>query len=393
MIHLKLFEAFVQKLDEIQYSDHWKERTAYINEPNYNLSRIMPYSQNFRSGFVVEKFVDGRGKEYSVSEAEEILGINPEQIQNYITVAIRNLTRSRRLERWRSDNTSLKYLMLGLGRICFHKDENTKLYPYIKGGDGKGGFYDGGDMVWGLTRNNDEGVTVKYYPSTEEGTLLMSIANEYSTTKTDKISALAYSNSSSIEYPYGKGFKMIVDLTDNDPREIENKLRNQAEGHEWTYGPRVYVQAAPVRDAMPRYATQEVESKYNRKSISKGTIVGIYNNDKGKMVIYEIATDPLNGDAIYEAYKKSKEEGNNDFRYIPVEYRGYVSSVRVTIDPRTGRRYEKYSRVGSVTVPIKLSPEDMTWWGRYKFITSEPKILAKGLVQLAIDADDHNIEE
>ena len=119
MIHLKLFEAFIQKLDEIQYSDHWRERTAYINEPNYQLSRIMPYSQTFRSGFDIEKFVDRRGNELTVTEAAEILEINEDQIKNYITVAIRNLTRSRRLERWRLGNNDIRYLMLGLGRICF----------------------------------------------------------------------------------------------------------------------------------------------------------------------------------------------------------------------------------------------------------------------------------
>ena len=394
MIHLKLFEAFIQKLDEIRYSNHWKERTAYTNEPNYQLSRIMPYSQTFRSGFEIEKFVDRRGNELTVEEAAEILEINENQIKNYITVAIRNLTRSRRLERWRLGNNDIRYLMLGLGRICFYKGEEVRLYPYIKGGDGKGGFYDAGDMIWGFTRDNDEGVTVKYYPNNDEGTLLMSIANEYTTTKSNKISALTYSRLSSIEYPYGREFTMVVDLTDNDPREIETKLRNQAEGHEWTYGPRVYVQAeAPRREITPLYATREVESKYNRKSLSIKSMIGIYNNDKKKMIIYEIATDPLNAKEIYEAYNKSKEEGNNDFKYIPVEYRGYINDVRVLIDPRTGQKSEKYSRKESITVPIKLSPGDMTWWGRYKFIVSEPKVLARGSVQLAIDTNDHKIEE
>lgn len=391
MIHLKLFEAFIQKLDEIQYSDHWRERTAYINEPNYQLSRIMPYSQTFRSGFDIEKFVDRRGNELTVTEAAEILEINEDQIKNYITVAIRNLTRSRRLERWRLGNNDIRYLMLGLGRICFYKGEEVRLYPYIRGGDGKGGFYDSGDMIWGFTRNNDEGVTVKYYPSNDEGTLLMSIANEYTTTKSDKIPALTYSRLSSIEYPYGRGFTMIVDLTDNDPREIENKLRNQAEGHEWNYGPRVYIQ--PRQEEPRERIITPRESKHLRKVLSRGSMFGLYDKENKKMVIYEISSDVLNADEIYNAYKKGKEEGNNDWRLIPVEYKGYIMDVRVHTDIRTGQRIRKYYKKSSIPVSIKISPEDMTWEGRYKFIKAEPKLLDKGIIQLSIDDTDNAYEK
>lgn len=58
--------------------------------------------------------------------------------------------------------------MIDLGRICF-SFYGEKFYPIIAGGKGPNetGFYDGGDKIWLILKENDKAITIKYYEKSE----------------------------------------------------------------------------------------------------------------------------------------------------------------------------------------------------------------------------------
>ena len=395
MRHLLLFESFIDSLDEMIYSDHWKERTAYPREENSHLSRILPYSSNFnRYGFKIDSFIDDNRNSFPLRESLQKLDISEEQANNYITRALRNLTRSSKLEKW--DPTNLPYLMLRLGRIVFYKDEDTKLYPLIKGGDGKGGFYDSGDCVWGLAGYNKnnivEGITVKYYPDTEEGETMMKMTSEYST----KLKSADFYRNSKIEYPYGKNFVITVDLTDDKVPSIEGKMRDQVEGREWKLGGGPKIDLERFKD--PDYLTPE----FRRTQIYKGLILTIHDKETGKDRTYEVDSDPLNSDEIYNSYLADKENGTRSLKSMPIRFRAYSMDSYIKYDRLTNAKYPVYQRKSSISTQVSIKPGDLIYIRKsmkksssleidpnqlyeFRFITSEPKILQRGSAQIALD--------
>lgn len=229
MRYLKTYIDFNDPLNEIAYGFHWKDRTSYPGEVKSFLSRILPFSTDQKYGFEIDHFVDEEGEYFEKSEALSILEIDENTANNYITHCLRNLTRSEKLKNWESKSKAF-YLMLNLGSIRFYKDPYA-LYPSIKGGKEKGGFFDPGDVIWGLAKENNDkgtismrGATIKYYPYGDAGTLAMKLKSRDEA----GVSIGEFIKNSYIDYPYGKDFEITVDLSnDEDMEVIKEKIDSQ----------------------------------------------------------------------------------------------------------------------------------------------------------------------
>ena len=233
MRYLKTYIDFNDPLNEIEYGHHWDHRTSYPGEVQSDLSRILPFSpkndKNHIYGFEIDHFVDEEGEYFEKSEALSILEIDENTANDYITHCLRNLTRSKKLENWESKSKAF-YLMLNLGSIRFYKDPYA-LYPLIKGGRREGGFFDPGDQIWGLAKENNKdgtismrGATIKYYPYGDAGTREMKI---YSRDESG-VSIGEFNQKSYIDYPYGKDFQITVDLSnDADMEVVKEKIDSQ----------------------------------------------------------------------------------------------------------------------------------------------------------------------
>jgi hypothetical protein len=234
MRYLKTYIDFNDPLNEIVYGHHWHHRTSYPGEDQSFLSRILPFSpaddKNNPEGFQIDHFVDEEGEYFEKSEALSILEIDEDTANNYITHCLRNLTRSKKLENWESKSKAF-YLMLNLGSIRFYNDPYS-LYPLIKGGRKKeGGFFDPGDQIWGLAKENNDkgtismrGATIKYYPYGPAGTLAMKLASR----EESDVSIGEFTQKSYIDYPYGNDFEITVDLSnDEDMEVVKEKIDSQ----------------------------------------------------------------------------------------------------------------------------------------------------------------------
>ena len=156
MQHLLIFESYIDRLDEINFSDHWLERTS-LKDP---LSRTVPYDQDYQFGFRVTGFLDNNNNIIGVMDAPKMLGTEAKVLEKYISKALNILTNNKELKAWIPTKKE-PIQILDLGRICFYKD-GIELYPILKAGKGPDypGFYEGGETIWGLVKENIEGITI-----------------------------------------------------------------------------------------------------------------------------------------------------------------------------------------------------------------------------------------
>lgn len=386
MQHLLLFESYISRLDEINFSDHWIERTSLKD----TLSRTVPYDNVYSYGFKISGFLDSRNNNISFIEGIRMLGVDNTVLSNYLSKALNVLTNSKKLADWEPEKNEAVQ-MLDLGRVCFYKD-GIELYPVFKGGKGPKdqGFYDEGDNIWGLTKNVLDGITVKYYPSTEEGRIKMYEDSYRDINKESRVSKLNFMNNSAYGYPYKKNFKLIVDLTDNNELSIHSKLKAQVEGNEWELGPSKDKEVQKIE-------TNYDEREFKRLQISNGLIIGIINQETGKTNIYEVYNNPINASDLLETYLRDKEEKTDLLKQTPVIFKAYsITETKRYSGPNVMVNYTKSS---SITKTVTLNPGDQVYIKKakkgspldpdqiyqFKFVTSEPSILKKGAVQIALD--------
>ncbi len=384
MHHLLLFESYIDRLDEISFSDHWIERTS-LKDP---LSRTVPYTNN-SFGFRITGFLDDNGNNLSFLKGTSILGVDGVTLDNYLSKALYTLTNNKKLQDWKPSNDK-EIQMLDLGRICFYKD-GINLYPVFKAAKGpdKPGFYGEGDNIWGLVRKNTEGVTILYYTSNEEGIEKMYSACYHDIRKKVKISKFDFARNSAYGYPYEKDFKLIVDLTDNKELSILNKLKAQFGNEKWELGP---TKEKEIQKSETNYDDRE----FKRLQLSNGLTIGIINQETGKTSIYEVYGDPINTNDMLANYFRDKEEKTNLLKQTPVVFKAYpMTELKKYSGPNVT---SSYSKASSITKTVTLNPEDQVYIKkakgspldpnqiyRFKFVTSEPKILQKGSAQIALD--------
>jgi hypothetical protein len=226
MRHLLLFEGFIQNINELEFGNHWIERTSYPDEEKSGLSRILPYNSNFLFGYEILHFADENYEEFSVDHAVKDLDIKIEDIQYYITNCFRALTRSKKLKDWES-STNKDYLMIRLGSICFIKDD-INLYPFFRARNGDY-IYGDGECLWGMVKNKKIAKTIKFYPDTDLGRKIMQDASSNDAGKKNDLKAHQFKASSAIDYPYGKDFDISVNLNLGSKEEIVADIFKQVE--------------------------------------------------------------------------------------------------------------------------------------------------------------------
>lgn len=387
MRHLLLFESYIDKIYEIRLDPHWIERTSLKDV----MSRALPYNSNFAYGFKVSKFLDDKNNDVSKTQAISNLNIEEDKLNIYISKAIHYITNSKKLKDW-LPNDSNPIQMLDLGRICFNNG-TYKYYPVIKSGKGPGQmeqFYTEGDNIWGAVKDNDLGITVKYYPSDGSG-----IERMYADFQRDtKFSANVFYKSSSWGYPYGEDFEIVVDLTDDNPVSIESKLKEQSEGREWKMGPEEKEEYVLPE---PNYFALDLK----RIQLSPGLVIAIENQETGKKNLYQVSYI-ANADELYQIYLEDKKNKTQLLKSQPLIFVGVP--VQEFVKFIGGKEINKIVVTGSSSIGkrVTLNPGDFVYikkqvrsnYGaiddpnvryRFKFVTSEPSILKRGSAQIALE--------
>ena len=386
MKNILLFESYVDKIYEIRLDQHWVERTS-LKDIN---SRAVPYNSNFSYGFKLTDFLDDKNNKIPKNSAIQSLNIDEDTINKYIGKAIHYVTNSKKLRDWMPNDRN-PIQMVDLGRICFNNG-NNKYYPIIKSGKGPrepDQFYTEGDNIWGAVKDNDLGITVKYYPSDGSGMDKMYADFQRDT----KFSANVFYQNSSWAYPYGEDFEIVVDLTDDNPLSIDSKLKEQSEGREWKMGPEE--REEPVL-AEPNYFALELK----RIQLSPGLVIAIENQETGKKNLYQVSSIS-NAEDLYQTYLEDKKNKTDLLKSQPLIFVGVpVEEVVRFIGNKT---INKISVIGSsIGKKVTLNPGDFVYikqqvrssYGgvddpnvryKFKFVTSEPSILKRGSAQIALE--------
>lgn len=386
MNHLLLFESYIDKIYEIRLDPHWIERTSLKDI----MSRSLPYNNNFSYGFKVSKFLDDKKNEIQKDEAISNLNIDEDTINGYISKAIHYVTNSKQLKDWYPNNKK-PIQMIDLGRICFNNG-NNKYYPVIKSGKGPnspGQFYTEGDNIWGAVKDNDLGITVKYYPSDGSGLERMYADFQRDTGYSPN---LFYQNSS-WEFPYKEDFEIVVDLTDDNPLSIDRKLKDQSEGREWKMGSEERIEHVL---AEPNYFAHDLK----RIQLSTGLVIAIENQETGMRNLYKVSSI-FNADNLYQTYLEDKKNKTDLLKSQPLIFFGV--SVREVVYYINNNPFNKISVIGSsIGEKVTLNPGDFVYikqqvrsnYGgvddpnvryKFKFVTSEPSILKRGSAQIALE--------
>jgi len=385
MRHLLLFESYIDKIYEIKLGPHWIERTSLKDV----MSRSVPYNSNFSFGFIVTGFLDDNNNRITNGNAIRDLKTDEDTINKYISKSIHYVTNSKKIKDWLpSDRNPIQ--MLDLGRICFNNG-TYKYYPIIKSGKGPDNpqqFYSEGDNIWGAVKDNDLGITIKYYPSDGSGMDRMYADFQRDT----KYSATSFYNNSSWAYPYGENFKMVVDLTDDNPVSIVSKLKKQSEGREWKMGPKESEESVLPE---PDYFFLDLK----RIQLSPGLVIAIENQETGKRKLYEVSSI-ANAAELYQIYLEDKKNKTELLKSQPLIFFGKWAeeSYKFIGD----KEINKIIVMGSIAERITINPGDFVYIKkqvrsslgavddpnvryRFKFVTSEPSILKRGSAQIALE--------
>ena len=376
MKKILLFESFIQKLNELDFTAHWKERSSLPTEDNSSQSRIQEFSEKTKHGWTLDGLIDNRRNKVDIDKFLENTYLDKESLRKEIVKALRVLTRGGYLERWK-DNSGPAIQLLDLGKIGVYNGEKT-VYPLLKTrSEEKGVSYEPAEGVWGVADRN-VGITFMYFPATKQGAELF-----YTQAKrTSKLRDLDFLQSSGFVFPYGEGFRLIIDAT--DPVEVSRslKLEKQVRGEEITYGPE------PERDYVP---VQTFEP--TRKTISQDDEIGyVVKFIDGQKFLNGRILEIINFGDIKKAQKTKSLPGIQD---IKVRFLPYEPEKGVMKDDEYKKEQEKYKRSESGEIlPVTISLKDGSIFisdgVKYKIlgptkgkplVTAEPSIINAGKVQ------------
>ncbi len=229
----KVFENYLyNKIDEIVFSDHWKDRTN-IEGNELSLSRALPLSKEESPwGFVIEEFIDAStGRE--IQNKDEVFDnffFSEEEMEVPISYAINLITRSSNLEMW-NPLIDKQYYLLDLGRIAVSKDDKKYYVKFKVLKDDEKQSYATGDKIFGFVGKDKEekikknvGITIKYLPGDDNG--LIRAVEEFRRDK--NIAAPIFREKLSVEYPYGRNFEVVIDVSlskEEQLRSIDSQVK------------------------------------------------------------------------------------------------------------------------------------------------------------------------
>jgi hypothetical protein len=371
------FSSFIDFLNEIRFTEHWRDRTASPgSRESIKLSRIVPYRENEDdSGFVIEGVLDPAGNLRPLRDVVRPAGILESEISSLITYTLKAMTRSNRLQDWNSD-TGKEYLSLYLGRICLYLGPTEKYYVVLKAGVSKKAkkemiekgkepfdFYDPGDAIYGYVKEKYNGTTIKFYPSTDQGRRL-----SYTDFKGDsKLSDSDFFSKHALEFPYGKNFEILVDLSDPSNGGRMAKIQDQLRGEEITLGPA----------ETPEYVPEDTEEPM-RKTIAPGDAIGL-------VVKYIDPENPIMGRVI-SIMNMDDIKAAQKFKAM-----GEIVEIKVAFIPDA-----PHAKTGSNGLPLQIPVRIISGskiiiggamygvlgkGGDKPLVTSEPSILEKDSVQ------------
>ena len=84
MKKLMLFESFSNFLNEIKFTNHWKERSALPKEKDSGESRILQYSDQHKNGWTLEGLIDKRRNPIDMEKFLDGTGISEEELKKDI---------------------------------------------------------------------------------------------------------------------------------------------------------------------------------------------------------------------------------------------------------------------------------------------------------------------
>jgi hypothetical protein len=379
MNHIKLFAIFEKEiynsLDEIAFSDHWKNRTGIRNPDITGDSRVLPRNNITPFGFSVEYLIDDEGTRYSINDIITP-GQTRDDILRLISTALYRMTRGVSLQNWNPNPENRYGYILDLGRIAL-TDGNRRYYIHISGGNpgGEDGRWDIGDKVFGFADKRYvqlKAITLKYYPSTADG---LNKARE-AARKDSGMSPTDFYASSRVEFPYGRNFVLLLDLSDPSAANREEKIRSQLRGEQIILGPAEEIEYEPI-----------VEDPITRKTISPEDRIGLF-------VKY------ANPDGLIMGRVKSILNIKEIQNFQKLKSLSEIKEIKISFLPED-QRYMKKNEEGEIvrgadgnplqfTLKIvegsKIIIDDIEYTvlgeaGGKPLITSEPSILNKGSVQ------------
>jgi hypothetical protein len=366
MKRLMLFENFSGFLNEIKFTNHWKERSALPKEKEAAESRIVEYSERSKSGWTLEGMIDNKGDKVEIEKFLNETYLDTEKLKSEIVDALRILTRSETLEKW-SDNTPLRYQLLYLGKIGVYNGKK-KSFPLLKTRkEEKGISYEPSDGVWGISDKN-EGITFMYFPSTKKGAEMF-----YEQAKrVSGMRDLDFLNNTNFFSPYGQDFELIIDATDPNAISRKKKLVKQTSGEEVKYGPEEQKNYTYTTSAEPQ-----------RKTFSVGDKIGA-------IVKYVSQTETTPGTILEIMNIKEIEDAQKAKNLEKVK----EIKVRFVPDLEKDRKYTSDGKVLAIPVTLTEGSFVEIEGTRYKIlgasgnkplVTSEPSIIQKGSVQTWVE--------
>lgn len=293
MRHLKEFINF-DHLDELNITGHWIERTSGENG-NPSGSRAVPYSDSTLLGFEIDGFKDENGTLVASKSIEDVIGIDKDKANKFVSFALLSMTTSKELEDWSPENMK-EFILLRLGKICFLTPNGKKFCVMMKAGVGKKNtdykFYPPGDVVWAMVKNFDDAMTFKFYDDSPTGEKQM----VYSSQKDSERTFDYFSKHHEFFEIYGEKFEVIIDLSDSvsGKRElslndsgIRQKIKDQISGKDVKFGP------SQTEFTLPK--------KEQQMTLFPELTIMMKGSDKEGMVEYEISaskSDPRKADIL-----------------------------------------------------------------------------------------------
>lgn len=374
----KIFESEIwDRLDELQFSQHWKKRTSTGGIDGVDLSRALPRNPNVTYGFTIEYLTDREGVKYELEDVlTQFRDVSEYDVLSLVSYALNRMTRGAQIVEWEPDPDDKKIYMLNLGKLVLAGGDK-EYFVHLSAGNpkNKGGMTDKwppGDVIWGSADYRKigdlQGITFKFYPDTKEGLNWMKESTRLDAKNIWKDMTVAdFYASSRVEFPYGKNFLLLLDLSDPSVRDRESKIKNQLAGEDIILGP-----------SRKEYIST-IKEPPTRKTITPGDKIGL-------VVKYADPNNPIMG-TVNSILNMNDIKDAQKMKSL-----GTIQEIKVSFLPSD----PQYVKVGSngqpIAITIKISGgtkiiidgeeyEVLGEEGGKPLVTSEPSIIDKGSVQ------------
>jgi len=368
----KIFESEVwDRLDELQFSQHWKERTSSGGIEGTRDSRVLPRNPNVPHGFTIEYLTDKKGMRYELEDILPQFGdVSEADVLSLVSSALNRMTRGAQLIEWEPKPDDRYVYLLDFGKLALAGGDKEYFVHLAAGNpNAKGDMIDKwetGDNIWGFADHRKEelqAMTLKFYPSTEEG---LSMAKR-AAMRDAGMGVADFYGSSRVEFPYGKNFVLLLDLSDTSARGRVDKIKDQLAGGNIILGPsgKEYIST--------------IEEPPTRKTITPGDKIGL-------VVKYADPDNPIMGTVTSILNMNDIKDAQK------MKSLGTIQEIKVSFLPSDPQHVKVGSNGQPLQITIKIiggtkividgeEYKVLGEGGGKPLVTSEPSIIDKGSVQ------------